>query len=569
VRQLGVDQVRQVGGKGLGQQATGSSPEKRCVSGLSRSRFGRALFTGFPPVRGVAMHLGAVVDGRYRLTRGPIRGGAGEIWLAEDTELGRTVVLKRALLRDDSPSAFDQLQAEARALARFSHPHVVTLFHAVRDETERQATSWLVMEYVPGGSLDKWSTISPEVAARIGAQIADALAALHAEGIVHCDVKPSNIVVTENGTAKLTDFGAAYRVDSRETITPNGALSYTPAYAAPEVVQGRPERASDVFSLGATVYALIAGEPLRRGPRYHDAGEYDDCLAVGQAAERAVQTLADVGPLSDVLAAMLHFAPQNRPDVAEARRLLIAAAETSELPVPLPTGGRLPGQGGLTALVKRRRALLAAGTTAAAAAVALAVAVPLLSLGADDQHAAGQDSSSKKSSSIPCALTGHNTSAPSSAPCSRTVIDDGRAFGPGGSSRFTVTIDPANTGVRLTRRLDAGIAMQSATIRVNGAKAGVWQPLPGEPVYRWKDQTVNIPSPLTAGRRSLTITNTFVSSTLDFNEFTYFVDHQVNGVWTRADTVDVGPGHPPSEAAHHYRITGQTFAGPRTFDYSQ
>ncbi|WP_131742141.1 helix-turn-helix domain-containing protein [Actinomadura roseirufa] len=158
--------------------------------------------------------------------------------------------------------------------------------------------------------------------------------------------------------------------------------------------------------------------------------------------------------------------------------------------------------------------------------------------------------------------TGHRTPPPGCP-----VTDDGRAFGPGGSSRFTVTIDPANTGVRLTRRLDAGIATQTAAVTLGRTRAGVWQPLPVEPTYRWKDQSLDIAPSLTAHRRSLTITNTFVSSAEDFNEFAYYIDHKVNGVWTRADTVDIGPDHPTGEAAHHYRITGQTYAGTRLFDY--
>lgn len=150
----------------------------------------------------------------------------------------------------------------------------------------------------------------------------------------------------------------------------------------------------------------------------------------------------------------------------------------------------------------------------------------------------------------------------------RTLTDDGRAFGQDGSSRFTVTVDPANTGVRLIRRLDAGIGRQSATITVNGAPAGSWQPLPVERVYRWKDQSVDIPPSLSAGRRSLTVVNTFVSSSQDFNEFLYVVKQRVNGIWTTADTVDVGPEHTADEEAHHYRIDDrQTFAGVQSFDY--
>ncbi|MFI0410491.1 hypothetical protein [Actinomadura sp. 3N508] len=148
----------------------------------------------------------------------------------------------------------------------------------------------------------------------------------------------------------------------------------------------------------------------------------------------------------------------------------------------------------------------------------------------------------------------------------RHLTDDGRAFGRGGSSRFIVAVDPAHTVIRLTRRLDAMIAGQTATITVNGALAAVWQPLDGGP-RGWKDQSVVLPSVLTVGRRQLTITNTFVSSELDFNEFTYFVEQKVDGDWSRADTVNVGTEHPESEAAHHYRITNQSWVGARDLDY--
>ncbi|MEU8384549.1 hypothetical protein [Streptosporangium sp. NPDC048865] len=146
----------------------------------------------------------------------------------------------------------------------------------------------------------------------------------------------------------------------------------------------------------------------------------------------------------------------------------------------------------------------------------------------------------------------------------RSVTDDGRAFGSGGSSRFTVTVDPAHTGVRLVRRLDANVPLQRAAISVNGASAGEWKPLLGG-TYGWVDQSVDIPPALTAGRSSLTVVNTFVSSVWDFNEFHYVVKQKIDGIWSTADTLDVG--NAGSEAAHGYRVTGATFHGTRTFDY--
>lgn len=144
------------------------------------------------------------------------------------------------------------------------------------------------------------------------------------------------------------------------------------------------------------------------------------------------------------------------------------------------------------------------------------------------------------------------------------LTDDGRAFGLGGSSRFTVRVDPANSGVRLIRRLDVGVPLQQAAVTVNGAPAGEWRPLLGDTDYKWRDQIFEIPSALTAGQHALTIVNTFIAAS-GFNEFLYVVEHRLDGAWTAADRVDVGD--PASETAHAYRITGQGWQGHQTFAY--
>ncbi|WUH97821.1 protein kinase [Spirillospora sp. NBC_00431] len=323
------------------------------------------------------MRLGALIAGRYRLTKGPISGGTGEVWHAEDVRLSRTVVLKRARFRDDGSGAFDRLWSEARAQARFSHRHVVTL-HDIVEETDEEAggrvTSWLVLEHVPGGSLDGWPPMSPEAAAGIGAQIAEALAALHDRGIVHCDVKPANIVVTEDGTAKLADFGAAYRMGGSDTITPNGPVSHTPAFAAPEVRRGHPEPASDVYSLGATVYALTTGKPPGEAP--------DE--AAGEAAGAEPRSGGVPGPLGDVVDALMRAAPGDRPGVDEARRMLAAVAgdERPEKPPYSadtddgPSTERDRAWSRPVAYARRHPRAVAAAVLVVAAAVAAAVVIP-------------------------------------------------------------------------------------------------------------------------------------------------------------------------------------------------
>ena len=154
-------------------------------------------------------------------------------------------------------------------------------------------------------------------------------------------------------------------------------------------------------------------------------------------------------------------------------------------------------------------------------------------------------------------------------PPPNNVSDDGRAFGANGYSQFTVKIDPANNGVRLTRRLDAGIGHQRAQILVDGQPVAEWAPLTVAGGCRWEDQSVDLPASATAGKSSITIRNQFTSSDLDFNEFVYWADSMVNGQAQRTDTVDVGPSHTADEAAHNYSIAGQTWQGSNLFCYPE
>ncbi|MFI7129332.1 glycoside hydrolase family 172 protein [Nonomuraea sp. NPDC050153] len=144
---------------------------------------------------------------------------------------------------------------------------------------------------------------------------------------------------------------------------------------------------------------------------------------------------------------------------------------------------------------------------------------------------------------------------------SRTETDEGRAFGANGFSQFTVAIDPANDGVRLTRRIDPAIGNQAATILVDGQEVARW--VPSEPGHAglWAEEVADLPASATRGKSRITVKNVFVSSDLDYNEFTYWVDSDDR----RTDTVDVGDA--ADEAAHGYAIAGQTWQGVRTFGY--
>jgi D-arabinan exo alpha-(1,3)/(1,5)-arabinofuranosidase (non-reducing end) len=148
-----------------------------------------------------------------------------------------------------------------------------------------------------------------------------------------------------------------------------------------------------------------------------------------------------------------------------------------------------------------------------------------------------------------------------------SITDDGRGFGAGGFSEFTVAIDPANQGVRLTRRLDTRIGYQRADVLVDGVVAAQWIGLPATPGGRWADLTVDLPASATAGKSAITIRNVFVYSELDFNEFHYWVDSRVGGALVRTDAVDVGAEHAGDETAHQYRIQNPTYVATPRFTY--
>ena len=213
---------------------------------------------------------GHVVAGRYRLVERIGGGGMGAIWLASDELLGRQVAVKQVLpppTADASVIAQQRQRAlrEGRIAARLSHPHAV----AVYDVALEDGAPWLVMEYLPSRSLAEVlhqdGVLHVDPVAQIGAQVADALAATHAAGIVHRDVKPANILIGRGprveGLVKITDFGISHASDD-VTLTQTGQITGTPAFLAPEVARGgevTPE--SDVFSLGATLYTCLEGQP--------------------------------------------------------------------------------------------------------------------------------------------------------------------------------------------------------------------------------------------------------------------------------------------------------------------
>ncbi|WP_147143416.1 serine/threonine-protein kinase [Nocardia ninae] len=266
-----------------------------------------------------------LIAGRYRLTDPIGTGAMGVVWRGTDVRLRRTVAVKQLILapglsRTAALEAKLRAMREGRIAARLHHPHAITVF----DVAEEDGQPWLVMEYMNAPSLAaKLSgkrTLPPVEVARIGAQAAAALAAAHDAGIMHRDVKPANLLVGDDGTVKLTDFGISRAVGD-VTVTATGFLAGTPAYLAPEVARGEnPEPASDVFALGSTLYAAVEGQP--------PFGESDNPLAVLHAVARGqVPQPEHAGALGPVLMRLLAPTIDARPTMREAQQALEAVAE--------------------------------------------------------------------------------------------------------------------------------------------------------------------------------------------------------------------------------------------------
>ncbi len=340
-----------------------------------------------------------MIAGRYRLVERLGSGAMGEVWRAWDERLDRVVAVKRLLPAaglSEIAAREGDLRAlrEARLTARLQHPHAVT----VHDVVEHDGRPCLVMEYVPARSLaTELGKLTPTRVARIGEQIAEALAAAHAAGIVHRDVKPDNVLLTEDAGAKITDFGISRAVGDG-SVTGPGIVVGTPAYLAPEIAAGgHATFASDVFSLGATLYAATEGRPP------FGYGE-NTILLLKAVAEGQVAPPRSAGPFAPVLSWLLRRDPAERPTMAQAAEALGGIADGRSV-IPPQATLRLP-DGPLPR--PRRRTVVAALAAVGLVAVGLVTGVLIGGAGSPPTTTATDRPPTAHTRGIPAPRTTHS-----------------------------------------------------------------------------------------------------------------------------------------------------------------
>ncbi len=278
---------------------------------------------------------GRLVGGRYRLEGVLGRGGMGTVWRGRDETLGRTVAVKElrfpnGIDEDERQRLITRTLREAKAIARVRSESAVTVFDVV-DEDDRP---WIVMELVEGGSLADQlradGPLEPGRAAEVGLAVLDVLRAAHRQGILHRDVKPSNVLLEEGSDrVVLTDFGIA-KVEGDPSVTSTGMLVGAPSYISPERARGKPPGPpADMWSLGGLLYAAVEGRP-----------PYDKKSAIGTLTAVMTEPVPPpehAGQLTEVILGLLEKDPDERLDVDGARVLLeavVAAQDDDVAEVP-------------------------------------------------------------------------------------------------------------------------------------------------------------------------------------------------------------------------------------------
>lgn len=274
-------------------------------------------------------------------------GGMAQVFLARDEVLHRLVAVKILKAGHDDTDTGARFRREGRTAAKLSHPNVVTVYGAGEGEFEERETSYIVMEYVPGGDLkaliDKEGLLENTRLARLGAELSYGLAHAHEKGVIHRDIKPHNVLLDTRGRPKLSDFGIARALDAT-TATQTGSFLGTALYSSPEQLRGeKTTPKSDVYSLGMALYQAAAGQtPFNGTPievaSQHVSQEPATPSVLGASLSDEVETL---------ILDCIHKDPDRRPTAEEVHERLLDAsvvasvsrfgrAKTASIPAGLP-----------------------------------------------------------------------------------------------------------------------------------------------------------------------------------------------------------------------------------------
>ncbi len=326
-----------------------------------------------------------ILGGRYRVEQELGRGGMAKVYRGEDTVLGRAVAIKvLAPQFADDPNFVTRFRREAQAAARISNQNLVSVFDTGSDD----GVHFIVMEYVEGKTLAEFLSgggrIMPDRAIEIAIDVCRALEAAHAQGVIHRDIKPGNIMINQRGEVKVTDFGIARMVSTAETVAQTAAVLGTASYLSPEQAQGQPvDGRSDLYSLGCVLYEMVTGRPPF-------LGDSPVTVASKQVLEQPTppsRLNRDVSPdLDAVILRALAKNPANRYQSAPEFR---ADLERIRRGLPVEATPLLPAAAAATQAIPRE----AAGATAvlppdaAAGAGALALVDPGAGHAADPRRA--------------------------------------------------------------------------------------------------------------------------------------------------------------------------------------
>ncbi|MGW2566681.1 serine/threonine-protein kinase [Streptomyces sp. NPDC001537] len=449
-----------------------------------------------------------LLAGRYRLGRVLGRGGMGTVWRAEDETLGRTVAVKELRFpsnidEDEKRRLITRTLREAKAIARIRNNSAVTVFDVVEEDDR----PWIVMELVEGKSLAEViredGLLEPKRAAEVGLAILDVLRSAHREGILHRDVKPSNVLLeSDTDRVVLTDFGIA-QVEGDPSITSTGMLVGAPSYISPERARGhKPGPAADLWSLGGLLYAAVEGVP-----------PYDKGSAIATLTAVMTEPLEEpknAGPLRDVIYGLLTKDPAKRLDDAGARAMLnrvIHAPEPKEAEpeppldatrvVPLPVQPDAPkGKGssggsgakrGEEAAEKLRGALRSVRKAAVAAGAAAGSAAATRGKSGSDTGGSGSGgtksagASGAAGSAAPPAPPAPTTPMPAVTPAPRSAASPSSAASGATSGSAAGSGSPAASGAAASSAGAASEGRESGTQGANaqaGGRSSGWPVVP-------------------------------------------------------------------------------------------